>query len=503
MRASFLLTLGFMGGFLWGFALQGRAQNETDVLRYSWVDPLGSTRVMGMGGSFGALGADLGCLGINPAGLGMYRRGDLSVTAGLHAASTTAQWNTRQEEATGFASTISNVGIALTYPSVDADWPFFTVAFSHQNRMPFAQKVSVNGVPSESSLSALFVGQAQNDALEFGHESTNDVLEYGDIFPYGASLAWRSGLLVPDNDALYASSVEGPVNVQRTIDRTGRMAETQIAFATAYQNKIYLGVTLGLPKVQFEERSVHQETPVASGAELGQWRFEEQLDIEGRGTLVRVGVLARVTKALRVGLAYQSRSRMTLLDTYSTTVRTSWLDGTEGAASSPISNIEYLVFTPSRLTASASFLMGKTGVINADYVRSDMRNGELGDANTFLSSGYEYEAENLAVDNGYQVVHAGRAGLELRVGDAKQGRIRLGGGMTTSPFAGDAVYANATRYHASVGAGYRVGNVHFSAAWRRAWHQEDYYFMGAFSDEAPGTLDRRASALVVGAGLRL
>ncbi len=492
-----------MGIFWWGFALQGRAQNETDVLRYSWVDPLGSTRVMGMAGSFGALGADLGCLGINPAGLGMYRRGDLSVTAGLHAASTTAQWNTRQEEATGFASTISNVGIALTYPSVDADWPFFTVAFSHQNRMPFAQKVSVNGVPSESSLSALFVSQALADAAIYGYESTDDALDNGDVFAYGASLAWRSGLLVPDNDELYASAVEGPVNVQRTIDRTGRMAETQIAFATAYQNKIYLGVTLGLPKVQFEERSVHQETPVSSGSELGQWRFEEQLDIEGRGTLLRVGVLARVTKSLRIGLAYQSRSRMTLLDTYSTTVRTSWLDGTESEASSPVSNIEYLVFTPSRLTASASFLMGKMGVINADYERSDMRNGELGDANTFLSSGYDYEAENLAVDNGYQVVHTGRAGLELRVGDAKQGRIRLGGGMTTSPFAGDAVTANATRYHASVGAGYRVGNVHFSAAWRRAWHQEDYYFMGAFSDEAPGSLDRRASALVVGAGLRL
>lgn len=495
--------LGFMGVLWWGSSLDGRAQNETDVLRYSWVDPLGSTRVLGMGGSFGALGADLGCLGINPAGLGMYRRGDLSVTTGLHAARTTAQWNTRQEKATGFASTISNVGIALTYPSVDADWPFFTVAFSHQNRMPFAQKVSVNGVPSESSLSALFVGQALDDAAIYGYESTDEALDNGDVFAYGASLAWRSGLLVPDNDDLYASAVEGPVNVQRTIDRTGRMAETQIAFATAYQNKIYLGVTLGLPKVQFEERSVHQEMPVSSGSELAQWRFEEQLDIEGRGTLLRVGVLARLTKALRIGLAYQSRSRMTLLDTYSTTLRTSWLDGTEGEASSPISNIEYLVFTPSRLTASASFLMGKMGVINADYVRSDMRNGELGDANTFLSSGYEYEAENLAVDNGYQVVHAGRAGLELRVGDAKQGRIRLGGGMTTSPFAGDAVTANATRYHASVGAGYRVGNVHFSAAWRRAWHQEDYYFMGAFSDEAPGTLDRRASALVVGAGLRL
>ena len=59
------------------------AQNETDVLRYGWIDPLSSSRVMAMGGSYGALGADLSCMGINPAGLGMYRRGDLSMTAGF------------------------------------------------------------------------------------------------------------------------------------------------------------------------------------------------------------------------------------------------------------------------------------------------------------------------------------------------------------------------------------------------------------------------------------
>ena len=138
--------------------------------------------------------------------------------------------------------------------------------------------------------------------------------------------------------------------------------------------------------------------------------------------------------------------------------------------------------------------MGKLGVLNADYVRSDMRRGELRDSEGWLSTGYDFGAENDAVQAGYRTVHQARVGLELRLGDEKQFRLRSGGGMSTSPFVGDAVVSEANRAHVSVGGGYRIGNVHFSAAWRTAWHSEDYYFMGAFSPEAPGQLQRRASS---------
>ena len=43
------------------------AQNEIDILRYSYQEALGSTRTMAMGGAFGALGADLASLNGNPA----------------------------------------------------------------------------------------------------------------------------------------------------------------------------------------------------------------------------------------------------------------------------------------------------------------------------------------------------------------------------------------------------------------------------------------------------
>ncbi|MGB1123225.1 MAG: hypothetical protein ACPG08_06845, partial [Flavobacteriales bacterium] len=59
------------------------AQNEIDILRYSYQEALGSTRTMAMGGAFGALGADLASLNGNPAGIGMYRRGDAGVTTGF------------------------------------------------------------------------------------------------------------------------------------------------------------------------------------------------------------------------------------------------------------------------------------------------------------------------------------------------------------------------------------------------------------------------------------
>ena len=52
-----------LGVWLLALSHSSFAQNETDVLRYGWIDPLASARVTAMGGAFGALGADLSCMG--------------------------------------------------------------------------------------------------------------------------------------------------------------------------------------------------------------------------------------------------------------------------------------------------------------------------------------------------------------------------------------------------------------------------------------------------------
>ena len=71
----------------------------------------------------------------------------------------------------------------------------------------FNQRIFIEGVPSESTVSDLFVQQALDDAAIYGYASTDEALGGGDIFPYSASLAWRTLLLLPDNDDIYATAV--------------------------------------------------------------------------------------------------------------------------------------------------------------------------------------------------------------------------------------------------------------------------------------------------------
>lgn len=492
----------------WGWTGNSFGQNEEDVLRYSWLDPLSSTRVMAMGGAFGALGADLGCLGINPAGLGMYRRGDLGMTAGIASAQTKTNWLGETQSESAIGATASNFGVALTYPSVNADWPFFTLAITHQNRQPFTQQIRVTDVNVPYSLSELFAIQANNHAIDHGVGDTESGLTYNEIFPFSAALAWNAyngdldmGLINPLGEDQFATAAEGAQNVSRTIDRTGRLAETQIAFGSAYQDVFFFGATVGIPSIEYVDQSNHIEENASPSAQLQSWRYQETLDIQGKGLLFRLGVLCKINSRLKLGLAHQSRTRFQMSETYDTAIRMDWAEQGEASYYSPIGVNEYTIATPSVSTASASFLLGKAGVISADYMYTDVSQGELRDTSTFA-------IENETIGAGYQATHTGRVGLEIRLGDEGQYRFRTGGGMTTSPYTLGAINADATRTHVSFGGGYRIGGVYFNVAWRTAWWAEDYYFMGSFdplSSEAlpPGELQRRNSALMVGAGIRL
>jgi hypothetical protein len=57
-----------------------QAQDLADALRYSEYQVQGTARAGAMGNAFGALGGDYTSVSINPAGLGLYRAGELVFT---------------------------------------------------------------------------------------------------------------------------------------------------------------------------------------------------------------------------------------------------------------------------------------------------------------------------------------------------------------------------------------------------------------------------------------
>ncbi|MBE3085421.1 MAG: UPF0164 family protein, partial [Bacteroidetes bacterium] len=69
------------------------AQNVDDALRYSQVFYGGTARFMSMGGAFTALGGDMSSLSQNPAGIGVFRSSELTISPQLFHIKSSAGFN--------------------------------------------------------------------------------------------------------------------------------------------------------------------------------------------------------------------------------------------------------------------------------------------------------------------------------------------------------------------------------------------------------------------------
>ncbi len=75
---------------LLGFVLVSQAQTFEDAVQFSRTLNWGTARSAGMAGAFGALGGDLSTLSSNPAGIGVFRKSEVSITPSLNFANTKA-----------------------------------------------------------------------------------------------------------------------------------------------------------------------------------------------------------------------------------------------------------------------------------------------------------------------------------------------------------------------------------------------------------------------------
>lgn len=74
------------------------AQNVDDALRYSQIFYQGTARFNAMGGAFTALGGDMSTLSQNPAGLGVFRSSEISISPQLFHINSRSNFNGVSED---------------------------------------------------------------------------------------------------------------------------------------------------------------------------------------------------------------------------------------------------------------------------------------------------------------------------------------------------------------------------------------------------------------------
>lgn len=488
MRRIFLLGLSILTG------IAGYTQNEDDALRYSMIYFGGSARNMGMAGAFSAIGGDQSTVLQNPAGLGRFKKDNISFTTNVEHAATSSDFYGTMRGQNGMAFNISNFSYVNAYelnPNEFNNWYGVQIGFGYNRIQSFEERFTYQG-NSDSSILHSFINEAN------GTHPDNIY----DVHPFTAGLAYDVYALDPGAGNTYVTDfTSGSAFHQRTVTREGGMGEYNFTLSGNYANKLLLGGSFNLTRVRFYESYQHNETFSDTSLWLRSIRYTGDLGIEGWGYNLRAGAIFFPKEWIRIGAAIQTPTVFYLRDSWSNNMSAQTDDGLKSVdpAYVPYGNYDYKVRTPFRANMSVGLVMKKLGSFGAEVEFVDYGQGFLS-SRRYSNAPYSFNAENAQIDNIYQSVLNYKAGLELRL--TNQWYLRGGYAYYPSPYkasSGNQQYA--TTFYTG-GLGYNFGKFYMDFAYVMKNQKKDYYAYDPTITGSKSTIDYRNSRYLLTMGFR-
>ena len=483
------------------------AQEPADALRFSWHTSGGTARQQAVGGAMGSLGGDLTAAYVNPAGLGFYKTGDFVFTPGFNFSNNKSTYYGRTEKDKKNNFSFGTSGIVLgsgTNPDRRGKAGSSAFAVAINRTANFGNNLLYRGINNQSSYSQKFLEELKKDNITTDAAASN--------YPFGTSLAintfwidtangWAAGNKTFKSLATPLLLSGGLLQEQRVINKGG-ITELALAFAGSKKDKLFWGVTLGVPFLKYKKESTFTEAdPIRNNTNKFDFAsITENLTTEGSGINLKMGVIFKPVEYLRLGLAIHTPTFYRLTDKYNAavTTNTELFQGTLTQSSADYTDgkdaqFSYWMFTPYRIMASASYVLREVedvrkqkGFLTADieyinYTASSYTTDPQSD-NSQESKDY-LKSLNKAIDNTYKSAFNFKAGGELkfttimaRVGaayygnpyknlnGAKGNRFLLSGGLG---YRNKGMFIDLTYVHnitKDVHYAYRLQNSPFSAA---------------------------------------
>lgn len=380
-------------------------------------DYWGTARFTGLGGAMGALGGDFGAIITNPAGLATYRKSEIMITPSIFTASTQSSFWDNPQTDLKYNFNISNLGMVITNTyskRVNGEevpgWKSVSYAFGINRLANYNRDVYYNGFNPDNSMIDKFLEIANSGSGVAPSEIT-------DRYPFDAGLAYQTYLIDPilTDTMHYASKVPyGGVEQSRKISTRGGFDEYLFSIAGNYDNKIQIGVTIGMPRIRYtEESSYHEEDVNDTIAGFKSFTKTDYLKTTGSGVNFRLGLIYRITPYIRVGGALHSPSFLSLRDDYSSTMSSDLESTGNYQWDSPDGTFKYNLTTPWRAVISGAVLFKTRGLISVDYEWLDYSNTFFG----FATSEQAFESQlNQTIRDKYGPSGSLRLGGEYRFG---------------------------------------------------------------------------------------
>lgn len=458
--------------------LPASAQNELDALRFSMTDPGSTARFIGMGGAFGALGGDFSTLSLNPAGLGIYRSSEFTITPSMSYQSVQSGYFGTTEEDIKYNFNLGNVGLVFSMPlgrgSDEAGWKYFNLGFGMNRHNNFNTNWRAEGFNNRNSLmTSMLEGANRQGSLD-------------NLDDFSTGLAWDTYLLDVFDGQFFVDMPDGNVLQRMDAVISGSMREFVLSAGANYNDVLYLGATVGIPSIHYEEETVYGETdPQGFNEVFNSLTYTNWHETRGSGFNVKLGAVVRLFDILRLGAAVHTPTFYSLEDTFRSSMRSDLnLDYDTDFASSPTGKFEYELNTPLKAIGSVGLVLGEYGIISMDYEYADYTTARL------RSQDYMFTDENRAIRNNFDAQHIIRLGGEVRLSPVS---LRAGYGYYSNPY--KEAIDNAQRSVISAGFGIRDRRYFLDFAYAYSFFSEAYepYVVEMHGSASP-VIDRDFSA---------
>jgi len=442
------------------------AQNLEEARLFGQADVNGTARSMAIANAFTALGANPYALHSNPAGLGYYRRSEVQISLINHNNQIDNTFIGNRNSSSISRFQLGNLSYIQAQQLDNNNWKGLNWGVSYQKTNSYISDYSFKGVNQSNSIVDYFVEAANGIPYEF--------LNLDDIAPEDVPVlfGWEGWLIDTASSDIpnqYVGIIDGAGNTQSFKGQL-RGSKNELAFGLGanYNDQWYIGGSLNVPFLRYNSTTIFDETDDDNlYNNFTSANFYSDVDIEGVGFGLNLGVSYKPNKWVRVGVNIQSPEWYSLTTTAYDSITTDLNNGTGfnqytyGINYAPNT---YNYRTPAQIDLGAAFFIKQRGFVSVDYSLRPYNRIRYNSSNDFLDDTAENELYNIVnaeITTNLKASHNIKIGAEIFL--IKHLSLRAGYGLESSPYVNENAFS--ARQSISGGLGLSFKRVNFDLAY--------------------------------------
>ncbi len=429
----FLPSLGVPIAVTLGWLLlspNGFAQELTpfDALLWSIHPGWSTAQSTALSQSASAAGMEASAVLRNPAGIALYEGYDIGFTTLLSGTQSTIYYLSKKNARSFYNFGLTNIHIVSgsqlqNYkgePRTEG-WNRFAWSMGMHRLTDWNFQLPFSGQTDSFTILKYFWTRAE------GHRPNM-------LNPFDADLAYKTGLLTPvDSDSTrytYPFMPGMPLTHQGNFTFRGSLSEAYIVLAGGYEDKLYLGVSIDVPFINYRQQFFLKETDLNDTVpEFAAWSYQTQRTTSGWGAGLRLGLLYQLPIPVRLGFFLESPRFLFLRDQFQASLSVESDSSGERTAASPEQRTRLRFVTPWRTGINLAIVFQPGTFVSAQYTFTDYRTMYFSSVDNAQTLPTLIQTNDQIVQT-MNVSHSLRAGFSLTL---DWFRIFGGGGIMTSP----------------------------------------------------------------------